>query len=314
MLLGAFSCAIPKEFRAHSEFVQREVLENDAIKADGFELDGTLLSYRYSGNAERAIVLWIHGTPGSWSDIGRLLVDRPFLQQVKLVSVDRPGWGASQNRDADRVYPGFDQQSRFLSPLILRLKQQYPNTPLIIAGHSWGGSLAPAVAAENPQQVDAVLILAGGLDPDLTRPRWYNRLAKIWPINALIGSGLRQSNIEMYALADNLAALQSDWPQLATMPMIVVQGGKDPLVSPRNADYAQSVIDGFAQANADGASPLQKVVNKPEMGHLLHIKHTDLIKDCLFDLLAELDQKKGQRETAQSYANKKEAQKNSRCS
>lgn len=279
------SCTMPNEFREHAEFIQREVIDNSDITAAAIQIDKLSLSYHYAGVANKAIVVWIHGTPGGWSDIGRLLVDKAFLQDIKLVSIDRPGWGDSQALNSAEVYPSFDQQSYYISPLLVQLKAQHPHVPLLLAGHSWGGSLVPLIAADNPDIVDGVLVLAGGLSAKLTKPRWYNKLARFWPIKAIIGDDLRQSNVEMYALSANLTELDSRWQELANMPMVVVQGGKDPLVNPANADYIENILQNLSAQALGEQTIWQKVLRKPDYGHLLQIKHTDLIAGCVFSLL-----------------------------
>ena len=279
------SCTMPNAFKEHAEFIQREVIDNPEISAAAIQTDKLSLAYHYVGVANKATVVWIHGTPGGWSDIGRLLVDKDFLQDIKLVSIDRPGWGASQPLNSSEVYPSFDQQSYFISPLLVQLKAQHPDVPLLLAGHSWGGSLAPFIAADNPEIVDGVLVLAGGLSAKLTKPRWYNKLARFWPIKALIGDDFRQSNIEMYALSANLNDLDSRWQELADMPMVVVQGGKDPLVNPANADYIESILKNLSAQTVAEQAVWHKVLRKPDYGHLLQIKHTDLIAGCVFSLV-----------------------------
>jgi pimeloyl-ACP methyl ester carboxylesterase len=279
------SCTMPNAFKEHAEFIQREVIDNPEITGAAIQTDQLSLAYHYVGVANKATVVWIHGTPGGWSDIGRLLVDKAFLQDIKLVSIDRPGWGASQPLNSSDVYPSFDQQSYFISPLLVQLKAQHPDVPLLLAGHSWGGSLVPLIAADNPEIVDGVLVLAGGLSAKLTKPRWYNKLARFWPISALIGEDLRQSNIEMYALSANLTELDSRWQELANMPMVVVQGGKDPLVNPANADYIENILQNLSAQALGQQTIWRKVLRKPDYGHLLQIKHTDLIAGCVFSLL-----------------------------
>ena len=285
-LLLAVACSMPSEFRKHGEFIQSDVVGNPNIKSAALRTGEVSLAYHYRGNANAAVVVWVHGTPGSWTDIGRLLVDENFLQEVKLVSIDRPGWGASQNTGSPQVYPRFDDQVKYISPLLALLKEQHPNVPLLIVGHSWGGSLAPAIVASNTDTVDGMLILAGGLSPLLTKPRWYNKVAKYWPIRAVIGPELRKSNIEMYALASNLASLSGLWQSLSNTPIIVVQGGKDPLVNPDNADFAAQVLEVEQKGGAEfnGARQIRKIIKKPDYGHLLQIKHTDFIADCIIEL------------------------------
>ena len=278
-------------FSEHREFVREHLEDNALLERHQFAVDGLSLHYRSYGEARDGVIIWVHGTPGSWADVGRLLVDERAAGRFKWVLIDRPGWGESravftpdEGSEKKRVahygvYPGFDQQSRYISPLIRALRGQHPDTPILLLGHSWGASLLPELVADNLQQVDGALLLAGGLSPELTRPRWYNRWSRYWPLRAIIGAQLRGSNVEMYALPDNLANIEQLWSQLDVIPMIIIQGSRDPLVDPANASFAK------ARLLEPAASPRQRLLYLEGAGHLLHMQHRELVLQCIEALI-----------------------------
>jgi len=270
---------MPQKLSDHREFLEREVLTNPAIATHQFEQpDNFTLHYRSRGTATQAVAVWIHGTPGSWADIGHLFVNDEFLAKVRLVSLDRPGWGKSHHRTTPHPPPGslpdFADQAKHIAPLLEKLAAAHPNVPLILAGHSWGGSLAPYLAAEQSTTVDGILILAGGLDPALAAPRWYNRLANLWPVRQLLPPALIGANREIYALRPNLQKMANRW-QTLQMPILVIQGTKDSLVHPANAPYARTRLKN---------NPNTQILELPNQGHLLQIEQTPLIAQCILAL------------------------------
>ena len=250
--------------------------EVSEIRSKVLQADDFKLHYRQNGEAKLAVVVWLHGTPGGWDSIGRLLADPDFTSQVKMVAVDRPGWGGSMyqaSSAAESLIGSFAEHSRQIGRLLQQLKTEHPDKPLVLGGHSWGGSIAPALAADHMSIVDGVGIFAGGLDPDLVKPRWYNRIASTWPVRRMIDDDLRKANLEVYSLAPQLAAYKERFRRLR-MPIVVVQGESDKLVDRRNADYAEAIF------NAETTH----VVRLPDQGHFLHTQRTELIGRCLMAL------------------------------
>lgn len=267
------ACLISDTFEDHQQFLTERVENNPDIVAADLQQDGFNLHYRSVGTARRAVALWIHGTPGGWSDIGRLMVNQPFTDQVLLVSVDRPGWGRSQYLDQSRVVPTFAEQNRLLAPLLHRVKSQHPSVPLILVGHSWGASLVPTIASEHTQQIAAVLALSGPFDPELAAPRWYNYAARIPPIRWIIGEGLRRSNVEMFALPEQLQSSAPLW-RSSLVPTLVLQGEDDGLVPVEHAEFARRTFNPQATT----------VVRVADQGHLFQFERTPLIGRCVLAL------------------------------
>ena len=257
-----------------SDELLEEAAANIATHPDlsaGFVTAGNFqLHYRSIGTAKAAVVIWIHGTPGGWSDIRRLMVDPKFTDQVRLISVDRLGWGSSATTDSSFRWGDFNTLSNSFTPLLQRLSAEYPNVPIVVAGHSWGGSFVPTLVANHPDLISGALIFASGLNPSLSAPRWYNRLANTWAVQQLLGDDLLQANLEIYALQDELT---KQVPRLAeiSMPILVVQGKNDKLVSPQHLDFAEQRFN----------PKTTRIVRLPNQGHLLQVQRPKLIGRCI---------------------------------
>ncbi|MBT5560175.1 MAG: alpha/beta hydrolase [Proteobacteria bacterium] len=276
ILIFVSACSTPEALTEHREFVAREVVNNPAVEEAYIEQGDFRLYYRSSGKAEDAVAVWVHGTPGGWGSIGRLLVNDEFNSRVLLASIDRPGWGYSQYTDEPRLVTSYAEQANLIAPLLQKLKADHPDKPLILVGHSLGGSIIPAIAADFPELVDGLLILSAGLNPDITGPRWYNHMAKFSLINAALDERMQAANVEMFSLAIELEKLRERWAEFE-MPILVVQGTEDELVYPANADFAESVLN----------SNNSRVVRLPNQGHFVHMERTDLIATCVLAIATE---------------------------
>ena len=266
-------CFMPQAIEDNQNLVSSQLEGNPAVVSHDLPQGEFSLHYRTVGTPEEAVLLWIHGTPGGWSDIAGLMVDTDFTGRARLVSIDRPGWGRSQFVKEPRMAGTFDEHSALLKPLLAQLKAQYPEVPLIVAGHSWGAPMAVVLGADYPGLVDGVLAIAGPFDPELPILRWYNYAGRLPGISWLIGSGLRNSNQEMFLIEDEVDAAQARW-QRFERPLLVLHGELDSIVPIAHAGYAEKTF------RADTTT----VIRLPEQGHLLQFERTALIGRCALAL------------------------------
>lgn len=272
------SCSGFSEFKAHNNFVSDVLLKDKTLSRSHLVSNDFSLHYVASGAPEQAVVLWLHGTPGLWTEAGKLMVNNSFLKKVKLISIDRPGWGESKPLDksiSNKKFTQFSEQSRLIGPLIITLKEQYPELPLYIAGHSWGASLAPYLAANHNELIEGLILFAGTLSPELTKPRWYNYFARVWPFSLIGGNSIQLANAEMFSLSEGITALSQRWSDLQNMPILVVQGGEDFLVKVENTDYASKVL----------ASSNSLIVIDQDYGHLWHVQRSEIVADCILAMV-----------------------------
>ena len=184
------------------------------------------------GKAKQLIV-FVHGTPGSFTTFMHYMNDSLMQEHFHMISVTRPGW---VERNAEKV-PSLDEQAAALEPL-LRMDRSGKGT--ILMGHSYGGPVIAKTAMEYSELVSGLVFVATTGDPELSGPRWYNRLAVVIP-RFILGDGLKGANAEIMPLRPQLESILSGWEELE-MPVLIVQGGRDRLVNPRNAEFMQRML------------------------------------------------------------------------
>lgn len=292
LLLLLVNCSGMSDFEAHKAFIADEVIGNAQIKHANFESkSGQVIFYAHTPNlsdtASDSIVFWIHGTPGAWTELGRILIEP---QSVAWLSVDRPGWGKSRKTLASdqhawqqhrMLYANFDQQLALLKPMLVTLAEEYPTKKLIIGGHSLGASLGLALGAELLQdgvEIDGLVLFAGGYSPKLMQARWYHKLAKTRLGKWFTGEELTRANEEMLVLSQGLEKTIRVWEGLdSDIPVYLIQGGKDFLVPRNNALWLQESLPG---KNVE-------VFVDEGYGHLWHIQRPQVIADCVHALVAD---------------------------
>ncbi len=228
-----------------------------------------------SGDPAGQPVLFLHGAPGSASFFTRYLV-HPRLQDLRLLAIDRPGWGNSilrENFDATLA-----TQSQTVGEFLCSLVT--PEFRPLVVAHSYGATLAPRLMMEYPDCVAATLLLAGAADPLLAGPRWYNWLTEFPPVSwvvAVSGTGLKQSNDEMMRVRAGLEEVQDTWT-LIRHPVTLIQGEDDWLVDPDHADFIEAKL----------AHIPARIIRIEKEGHLIVHRDPDLIIAELRALLAQL--------------------------
>jgi pimeloyl-ACP methyl ester carboxylesterase len=190
---------------------------------------GYSISYLKEGDAEGQRVLFVHGTPGDaagWTDY---LMDVP--EGFEYVAADRPGFGESGPDDA---VPSIEEQAAALVPLLEARKAGRT----ILVGHSLGGPIVARLAADHPEKIAGLVILAGSLDPSLEEIHWVQYVGDMPPVSWLLPRMLRNANRELIPLQDSLLALQKVLPDV-TAPVVIVHSRDDELVPFANVDYME---------------------------------------------------------------------------
>lgn len=254
-----------------------DTVYDDAISVSQYELASVRLNVLESGDPEGIPLVLIHGTPGSADFFSSYLVD-PALQDLHLFAIDRPGWGESQ------VSGEFDatlaSQSAMLGDWLCRIAEDSASGELLILAHSYGATLTPRLIMDHPHCISAALLLAGGADPDLTAPRWYNHVTAVPPVSwlaSITGLGLKRSNDEMMQVRSGLEAMRPKWRSIK-LPITVIQGEDDMLVHPDNADFIEEKL-AHIPAN---------VIRRIEDGHMVVHSDRPFVIAELRKLLAQL--------------------------
>ena len=135
-------------------------------------INGTLLHAEAFGPADSALVIVIHGGPGS--DYRYLLNCKELAGQgFRVVFYDQRGSGLSQRHNLDEY--SLEIMTDDLGDLIAHYKTA-PGQKVFLLGHSWGAMLATSYINLHPNEIDgAILCEPGGF----TYPQVKEYLARV---------------------------------------------------------------------------------------------------------------------------------------
>jgi len=225
---------------------------------------GRPMHYVSVGDEDKPLVVFVHGSPGSWDAFISFLGDDDLRARARLVSVDRPGFGKSGKNIPER---SLVKQAADIRPI---LETNRSSVGAILVGHSLGGPLIARMAMDFPELVGGLIMVAPSIDPTLEKTKWYQVPADWAVFSWMIPEVLLTTNREILPLKAELEAMVPRWGEIR-VPVTVIQGGKDRLVPPGNADFAARVL-----VNA----PLE-MVRIADMNHFVPWTRPDLITDAI---------------------------------
>lgn len=252
----------------------RDHYANRSIKPTFYTIedDSSKLYVASTGADTLPPLLLIHGAPGAWYGYIRMLDDTLLQHRFHILSVDRPGYGLSRVRGPWKIRRKqytLDQQAKTIAKaLTLNHSQQ----PAVVLGRSYGAPVAARLAALRPQQVSKLLLVSPAIDPDNEKFYWFSKWGKFPLIQAFLPRPLNIATHEKFTHAAELRKLLPYWSQL-TMPITVMQGGRDWIINSFNFDFAKCVLEG-KPAN---------FIFLPEAGHLITNSHAELVRSLLLD-------------------------------
>jgi pimeloyl-ACP methyl ester carboxylesterase len=247
------------------------------------------------------LVVLLHGQPGG-AEIWRAVEARLAGRGLRVVAVDRPGYGASPHEAG-----GFVHNAEVLADLI-----DEHGGPAVVVAHSWAAGAAVVAAARHPSRIDGLVLFAPVGDPTsvstldrlLGRTRIGRRALRValavggWlvarpggsrfmPVAGLgdLGDGearsasrpardrraRRAAAVEQAALVEELAAVCQAAPQVEA-PTVVLTGADDTVVAPAAAAAMAARIPGARVVEVDG-------------GHLLPVEHPAVVAEAVLDLV-----------------------------
>jgi len=225
--LAAVGCAPPgpRTPEAATEALRARLAVDDPLHVD--------VSYLRAGDARGPRLILVHGTPGAATGWADYLLQPP--PGVELVALDRPGFGRSGPADA---VPGLAAQAAAVAALL-----PADGRPALLLGHSLGGAVVARVAAERPDRIAAVVLLAASLDPAQEHVHPLQQLGAWAPVRALLPRVIRNANAELMALKPELEALAVMLPRIRAK-VVIVHGSEDALVPVANVPWVQARLGG----------------------------------------------------------------------
>jgi pimeloyl-ACP methyl ester carboxylesterase len=290
--------------------------ENDNPPAGQFlEVNGVRLHYVEHGSGTPLVLL--HGNGSMIQDFGSSGLIDLAAKSYRVIVFDRPGFGHS-DRPRSTIWTPAAQ-----AELINGALQQLGVSHAIVLGHSWGASVAVALALEYPNLVQGLVlasgyyypslrpdvvalsapavplvgdVLAHTLSPIVSRVMWPLLMAKIFGPRsvprkfegfpkemALRPSQIRASAAESALMIPDAIHFRNEYANLK-MPVVIVAGDEDRLID----SGAQS-----ARLHRDVAqSRLHRV---PGNGHMIHQTATGVVMSAINEVAEESGENRGSR-------------------
>lgn len=208
------------------------------------------------GNNEGGRVILLHGAPadaGSWTT---LLKQSSDIHAAELYAVDRIGYGNSTNED-ETTLAG---HARSITPLLQETNGHKP----VIVGHSYGGPVALRLAVDYPDEVGAVVLVAGACDAYMKDSQWFRK--SVNGVRLLVPEPWERANRELLALTDENRAMEPSLGKVVC-PVVIVHGTWDG-VCPHDSTIA------YLRGRLVNAAEV-RVVSLDRAGHNLQLGYVD---------------------------------------
>lgn len=264
-LLFAHSCIT---MRTSAKKTRTYFEDNQTVYSDtSVNVYNTTIHYLETGNKEAPSLVFIHGSPGSWSAWKNYLTDSLLQKKYRIIAPDRPGFGYSDFRKSKDL----EEQASILNTFLAKIDN---GKPITLIGHSYGGPLIVEMALEEPKQYENLMILAGALDPEAEKPEKWRKPLLWFPLKYIVPGALRPSNDELWYLKQDLITMRTDLKYLSQNVMII-HGTEDSLVPYQNVSFMQKH---FTNTNT------LKVISLENEDHFIVWSQESLIKEELLNL------------------------------
>ncbi len=258
------------QFRHSDEEIVASFGQGNFIPQVGrYAVGGHTIRYVSVGADSLPVVVLVHGAPSSLSGYSAYLRDSLLLRHVRLVAVDRPGYGYS---DFGASVTSIREQARLLAPLLRQFRQR----PLVLVGSSYGGAVIARLAMDHPEAVDGLVLISAALAPGLEKTYWISYPANWLPFRWLVPTLLRVANDEKLSHRQSLEEMLPDWPRIRA-GVTLLHGERDGLVYYENAAFAEQQLTNAADVC---------LVSVPDEGHGLPWSRFELVRTAILERVA----------------------------
>lgn len=217
------------EFRMTPREVNKYYQGSPKPELISFPFNERTVHFAEAGDKTKPLVVFVHGSPGSWSAFAHFLKDSSLVDRFHLISADRPGFGYSNFGWAE---PSIRKQAALLYQILKR----YPGKKAILIGHSLGGPVIAQMAMDYPESVGGLLFVAPSIDPALEPNEWFRPLMRNFVVRTFTPTSMYVSNEEIIGLEEELKIMTEGWRKIEA-PIYMLQGDSDVLVPMGNAFY-----------------------------------------------------------------------------
>ena len=229
-------------------------------------IGGHDLHYVSVGADTLRTIVFVHGSPGSWDAFERYLLDSSLCCRFRMISIDRPGFGYSDYGNAMHLQQGCDVMASFLDSI-------RNGKSLYLVGHSLGGSIVPILAADRPDMVTSIVVLAGALDPATEPKEAWRKLFLKAPMRHLMPGAMLPSNDELWYFKTDVLDLKDKLAHIRCR-VYLMHAANDWTVDVSNVDFMKRT---FTHAQVTDTI-------FPDGGHFIPWNHSAYIMKVLRDL------------------------------
>lgn len=223
------------EFRISDEDAQEDLKESTAsIQFGDLLVEDRNMHYAYVNEGKEDLVVFIHGSPGSWNAFIDYFKADSLLSKMDMISIDRPGFGLSG-------YGLAETSLEIQAHQIKQVTDLFPHKKKILVGHSLGGPVIARMAMDYPTAFSGLIMVAPSIDPDMEKEEWYRGIIDTYVGGWVTPKEFEVSNDEILPLKEELEEMIPLWPRIQ-IPSIVIQGTQDGLVPKENADFAKRMM------------------------------------------------------------------------
>jgi pimeloyl-ACP methyl ester carboxylesterase len=229
-------------------------------------------------------VLWLHGWARRGEDF-TLAATSLARQGVASVALDLPGFGASP-------LPISAGGARHYAELILPAVRELASEPLVLVGHSFGGTVAAVVASQHPELVSSLVVTGAPLlrAPSTSRSPFAYRAIRWLHAKGLVSDARLEEARQRYGSSDYRRAQgllrdilvasvnESYEPELSslTVPVTLLWGERDNEVPLDVAARAGTML-----------RPPHSLQVLPGVGHLLPLEAPEELTSAVVKALTQ---------------------------
>ncbi len=193
------------------------------------------LRFVCAGNDTLPMILFIHGSPGSWDAFKEYLSDTGLLANHYLVAINRPGYGGTSMLGEATL----QAQANAVAG-VFHLKRNAK--PMVIVSHSYGGPVAVKFTLQYPEAVSQLILIAPTICPEIEEgigfKRGLQKFSKLGLWRWTLAEDLKNSTREMQPLPEELRIMQPEFIKLKC-PVTEIHGTDDALAPFGNQAYVK---------------------------------------------------------------------------
>lgn len=234
LCLGMSACMTFRsaDKKLYTSFVQKKATVQYVPKIHYYQVDKRKMRYIEIGNDTLPLVIFVHGAPGSLTSFKGFMKDKDILAKVKVVAVDRAGYGYS---DFGKAEKSVEMQAAYLKPVLEKYRPLHKKIMLI--GSSYGGTVIARLAMDYPKMIDGLMFISSSLAAGAEATYAISYPTRYPPLRWLLPTAFRVATDEKFAHKKELIKMEPFWKNI-NIPVSILHGDEDELVYIENALFA----------------------------------------------------------------------------